>query len=360
VNRLWDPTVTVTLAGTVLMLGAVACAVAPAELSPPPARSPATQSVPGLLAPSVVQITPQWSADNSLELTIRRDPLIDDDFYWRVATYDRILPTNWEQTDTRTVAVAAGSPIGGGTADDPGAGPGPRTFTFTVIPAAYTDSRMVSPATPVLAGEDVRLTVIGDAGFFGSIDRGAQGITSEYELTALTAVRGDGAGELNAAALRATGTDYPPEVAARYLVVEPGLIGPNARALRDRIRNEAASDAPIDIARRAEELLRSKEFTYATDLRNLDCAGISTVECYATFKEGYCVQAATTMAVILRDLGVPTRLAVGFLPGSRTAGIEQIRASSAHSWVEVYFPGYGWVRFDPDSSAFPGQASTMP
>ena len=55
------------------------------------------------------------------------------------------------------------------------------------------------------------------------------------------------------------------------------------------------------------------------------------------------------MAVILRDLGVPTRIAQGFLPGTRdpNTGVERILNSNAHAWVEVYFPGYGWVTFDP-------------
>ncbi len=55
------------------------------------------------------------------------------------------------------------------------------------------------------------------------------------------------------------------------------------------------------------------------------------------------------MAVLLRDMGVPTRIVEGFLPGTvdPSSGMETIRMSSAHSWVEVYFPGHGWVMFDP-------------
>jgi preprotein translocase subunit SecD len=55
------------------------------------------------------------------------------------------------------------------------------------------------------------------------------------------------------------------------------------------------------------------------------------------------------MAVLLRDMGVPTRMVEGFLPGAVDphTGIETIPFSSAHAWVEVYFPGFGWVMFDP-------------
>jgi hypothetical protein len=55
------------------------------------------------------------------------------------------------------------------------------------------------------------------------------------------------------------------------------------------------------------------------------------------------------MAVLLRELHIPARFVQGFLPGSldlRT-GVEEISNTSAHAWVEVYFPGYGWMPFDP-------------
>jgi transglutaminase-like putative cysteine protease len=66
---------------------------------------------------------------------------------------------------------------------------------------------------------------------------------------------------------------------------------------------------------------------------------LSTAECFATYKRGFCQYYAATMAVLLCDLGVPTRIAGGFLPGAvnPNTGIETIQMSSAHAWVEVYF-----------------------
>ena len=78
---------------------------------------------------------------------------------------------------------------------------------------------------------------------------------------------------------------------------------------------------------------------------------ISTVECFATFKQGFCQYYAPTMAVILRDMGIPTRIVEGFLPGhasTRNRRPRRIPFSNAHAWVEVYFPGYGWVDVRPD------------
>jgi transglutaminase-like putative cysteine protease len=71
------------------------------------------------------------------------------------------------------------------------------------------------------------------------------------------------------------------------------------------------------------------------------------VECLATYRKGFCQYYATTMAALLRRMGVPARIAEGFLPGDRTGTTEIIRATDAHAWVEVYFPLYGWVTFDP-------------
>ncbi len=66
-------------------------------------------------------------------------------------------------------------------------------------------------------------------------------------------------------------------------------------------------------------------------------------------KEGYCQQFAGTMAVMLRLLGIPARVAVGFTSGEYDDRRNEwvVTDHAAHAWVEVYFPGYGWLSFDP-------------
>ena len=122
------------------------------------------------------------------------------------------------------------------------------------------------------------------------------------------------------------------------------------RSSRPGSRQRPPSQAPYDLAQTiVTDLQDPANFTYATDVRDLDCAAISTVECFATYKKGFCQYYAPTMAVLLRDMGVPTRMVEGFLPGAVDphTGIETIPFSSAHAWVEVYFPVFGWVMFDP-------------
>ncbi|HBN09767.1 MAG TPA: hypothetical protein DD435_14305 [Cyanobacteria bacterium UBA8530] len=66
-------------------------------------------------------------------------------------------------------------------------------------------------------------------------------------------------------------------------------------------------------------------------------------------KRGYCEHFATAMVLLARALGIPSRLATGYLPGlyNPFTGYFEVKTDSAHSWVESYFPGYGWVPFDP-------------
>jgi len=76
-------------------------------------------------------------------------------------------------------------------------------------------------------------------------------------------------------------------------------------------------------------------------------------------RQGFCEHIASAMAVLLRSVGIPTRLVTGFGPGERNpfTGYYDVRQSDAHAWVEVLYPGVGWVQYDPTfgvPSAAPG------
>lgn len=64
-------------------------------------------------------------------------------------------------------------------------------------------------------------------------------------------------------------------------------------------------------------------------------------------KTGYCEQFSAAMAVMLRTLGIPSRIAVGFTAGDQVDDYWSIGTSDAHAWVEAFFPGQGWLTFDP-------------
>lgn len=74
-------------------------------------------------------------------------------------------------------------------------------------------------------------------------------------------------------------------------------------------------------------------------------------------RRGYCVQFATTMVIMARTLDLPSRLAIGYLPGEPTDdGTVQITSDQAHAWPQVLFPEVGWVRFEPTPGVQSGQA----
>ncbi len=79
-------------------------------------------------------------------------------------------------------------------------------------------------------------------------------------------------------------------------------------------------------------------------------------------RQGYCEHIASSMAVLLRTLGIPTRLVTGYGPGERNAltGFFEVKQSDAHAWLEVYYGSIGWVPYDPTfgvPEAAPGLAS---
>jgi transglutaminase-like putative cysteine protease len=69
-------------------------------------------------------------------------------------------------------------------------------------------------------------------------------------------------------------------------------------------------------------------------------------------KKGYCSYYASAFTLLLRSLGIPSRLVAGFLidPSSGVFDYYPVRANMAHAWVEVYFPRYGWIEYDPTTT----------
>ncbi|GAB3114004.1 DUF3488 and transglutaminase-like domain-containing protein [Streptomyces calidiresistens] len=82
--------------------------------------------------------------------------------------------------------------------------------------------------------------------------------------------------------------------------------------------------------------------------------GNEAIAAFLEAREGFCVHFAFTMAAMSRSLEIPSRVAVGFTPGTRAAnGTYSVGLHNAHAWPELYFEGVGWTRFEPT----PGQGS---
>ncbi|HEY4979578.1 MAG TPA: DUF3488 and transglutaminase-like domain-containing protein [Candidatus Acidoferrum sp.] len=151
---------------------------------------------------------------------------------------------------------------------------------------------------------------------------------------------------------RAASPDYPVEVWETYLQL-PAL-DPRIPELARKITASAAN--PYDKAIAVEAyLLRNFRYT-------LNLTGSPGRDPLAHFlfeaRAGHCEYFASAMTVMLRSSGIPAREVNGFLPGEYNdlAGDYIVRASDAHSWVEAYFPGSGWITFDPTPPG-PAQSS---
>jgi transglutaminase-like putative cysteine protease len=88
-------------------------------------------------------------------------------------------------------------------------------------------------------------------------------------------------------------------------------------------------------------------FTYSTHVDVADDAD-ALVTFLTQTKTGFCQQYASAMAVLVRELGLPARIAVGYRAGTiQDDGTYLVQSTDAHAWVEVFFEGYGWLSFEP-------------
>lgn len=144
--------------------------------------------------------------------------------------------------------------------------------------------------------------------------------------------------------LRAAPAVYSNKIQDTYLQLPPGL-DPRIKQLAEDVTSHASS--PYDKAS-AIELYLKAHYAYTLDLRG-DPGDDPLAYFLFTRRAGHCEYFASAMAIMLREIGIPSRYATGFLPGefNDIGGDYIIRASDAHAWVEVYFPGYGWITFDP-------------
>lgn len=127
------------------------------------------------------------------------------------------------------------------------------------------------------------------------------------------------------------------------------------RALAQRLSADART--PFDVVSRVMGYLDSDRFTYREDVpeHRLPIPAFLFAD-----RAGYCQHFSGAMALLLRMAGVPARVSAGFAPGQFDSdrGEYVVRDLDAHSWVEVWFNGIGWVTFDPTPTASPARSQT--
>ncbi len=140
----------------------------------------------------------------------------------------------------------------------------------------------------------------------------------------------------------------PPSLNPRYTEI-PADLPSGIGALAASWVEEAGAETDYQRILAIQDHLRdTTEFTYDINVPPRDDQ-FTLLDFLQTTKKGFCQQYASAMAVMVRTLGFPTRVAVGFTQGDRseTDGLWHVTTDDAHAWVEVLFPTYGWLAFEP-------------
>lgn len=151
-------------------------------------------------------------------------------------------------------------------------------------------------------------------------------------------------------ALQEASTDYPSEIADRYLQLPEDF---STRVSDLALEVTAGQETVYEKVKAVESYLRTIPYT---DTIAAPAEGVDPVEYFLfDIRTGYCDYYATAMATMLRTLGIPARTASGYAEGTydEESGLYYTTERDAHTWVEVYFPLYGWIEFEPTAGESP-------
>lgn len=268
--------------------------------------------------------------------------------YWWLSAFSDFDGQAWSRGDTTTDEVAALAPLEV-PPDSSGAGPFDVVVTLTPRRSSLAFGTLIAPSEPRAVSRDVLVRSLGDREglteitFSDEVLRGAS-----YSVDSAIHDYQAGEGSLTASILRALGTDYPAWI-DRYLRVDDGASGPRTARLATEITllaERAGLESAYDKALLLQDRLRTMD--YSTSVAGLCRPGENVPECLLRTETGFCQHFASTMVMALRELEVPARLVSGYLPGELADdGRWDVPQQASHVWVEAYFVGVGWVRFDP-------------
>ncbi|TMF90628.1 MAG: DUF4129 domain-containing protein [Chloroflexi bacterium] len=222
-----------------------------------------------------------------------------------------------------------------------------------------TTVRGIMTSVPAPPGSNVSLVnVAGDSdstATFDTVDRirFARRLQPPYNYSVTEAIP-----NVDIQDLQSAGTDYPAWLAPYTTLYEDGRVAQGYSTARDAevatlaqsIVRSAGATTPYDQAKAIESWFLAKgRFTY-TLKPPLARSGERPLDFFLfTSKKGFCQDFSTAMNVMLRTLRIPSRQMSGFGAGVFDEKTHQYTVNSldAHSWVEVFFPGYGWIPFEP-------------
>jgi transglutaminase-like putative cysteine protease len=253
-------------------------------------------------------------------------------YYWRSLTYDRYTGFGWRTSTTVQQPFEAGEQVATTTSELW------RVLRQTITLRSNQSGRLHLTGDLITADHDFVVEQRQPGDIFATIIE-----AREYQVDGLIPLV-----PFSEDQLRAAGTNYP-----EWIVESPYLSLPERtpeRVLALALDLTATAPTPYDRAKAIEIYLR--QFTYSLDLpappRSRDVVDYFLFE----LQQGYCDYYATAMVVLARASGLPARLAVGYATGGYDPTTAQyiVTEADAHSWVEIYFPNYGWIEFEPTAA----------
>ena len=293
-----------------------------------------------LFAPDTVQ-----AVDRETHVRLSWQRLDDEPYPVRTGQAQRVIPVDLQQL----VALLAEGSFGAPGSAEPEQAPPPRDPDLAArIAEERADLAKRFLKTRWEIGRDGRATtlfVTGQVAVYDDVEavsaKVPPAVDDTYAVTAL-------ASYADPADLRRAGTTYPTQIRERYLDL-PTTVTARTEALARQLR--ADLDNPFDIAVAIQNHVRGAiAYDEGIDAPPAD----RDVVDYVLFdsRRGYCEYYASAMAVMLRTLDIPARVVGGYFPAPYDAGRGEYlyREKNAHLWVEVYFPAYGWLPFEPTAS----------
>jgi len=254
---------------------------------------------------------------------------------WRGQAYDTFNGTTWTASDTGTVDVGQEFDQSFQIPSGPASVPTRRIVTTfyvesnqpNIVFAAYAPEQVYFPAAVLTVDryDSIRAPILLDQGLIYSV-------VSTIPITTPSVLRAAPAAWSKAEMHQYT--QLPADLPERDI------------ALARRITASAPTTYGKVMA--VQDWLQ-RNTTYNLDIPR-DPPGVDAVDEFLFVRhEGFCEHIASAMAVLLRAVGIPTRLVTGFGPGERNpfTGYYDVRQSNAHAWVEVLYGGVGWVQYDP-------------
>ncbi|MEX2047762.1 MAG: transglutaminaseTgpA domain-containing protein [Chloroflexota bacterium] len=253
--------------------------------------------------------------------------------FWKAISYDFYTGNGWRTTETDKVERINPPVLGR------------EKFDATFEMQVPQQNLLFAASEPVRATVPHQFQTGADRSYSIALRavRGGQA-SAKYTVTSYVSVA-------DKAALRRASDVYPDYIRQKYLQL-PSTLPQRVRDLAHRVAGEQG-DA-YDKAEVIESFLRTT-YRYAPTVR-APPPGRDPVDFFLfDLKEDFCEYFASAMVVMLREVGVPARIVEGYATGTLdpTTGKFQVKELDAHAWVEVYFPLYGWIEFEPTPSQAP-------